>query len=829
MEITEAACPPSTATTADREVLDTFRRWGYLQAQIDPLGRLAPAPHPELDALHGPAAERARAIYCGAIGAELMHIPDPVRRRWLVERMEGPTPAFDRRQVLERLLHAELFEQVLQSRYLGNKRFSVEGITALIPLLDETVREIGDRGAEQVVLAMSHRGRLNVMAHTVGVSTESLFAGFEDVDPRSVLGGGDVKYHLGATGHNPLDRERRVRIHLVSNPSHLEAVHPVALGRAHAKQVRMGPEGPRKVVPIVLHGDAAFAGQGVMAEALNLAGLPGFDVGGTIHVVVNNMIGFTTEPFQLHASRFATDIARRLPIPVFHVNGEDLAAVVRVARMAVDYRWEFGSDVVIDLIGYRRHGHSEVDDPTITQPRLYRQIKQHPELWRLYAEEIGMSENELAALVARVRGELEEAQQAARRLQKKPSLRDLPSYWAGFVGGRYDASYEVETGLAAEEIAALAGRLAAVPAGFHLHPKIAKLLKERLEMGEGKRPFDFGTAEAMAFASLVKAGVPVRLTGQDAERATFSQRQAILIDVETEAEYFPLAHVSDGQASFEVHNSMLSEAAVMGFEYGYSRDFPEALVLWEAQFGDFANGAQIIIDQFLAAAEDKWGLLSGLVLLLPHGYEGQGPEHSSARIERYLQLAGEDNIQVCQPASAAQYFHLLRRQALRKWRKPLVVFTPKSMLRHPAATSPRESLMRDRFLPVLPDHQVTRGARRVLLCSGKIRHELREERDRRGVRDTAILSLDQLYPFPKADLEAALADHHDAVEVVWVQEEPANMGAHFYVMPRLEDVVRRASLRSIKRSASASPATGSAKAHALEQKSLLTLAFTTRD
>jgi 2-oxoglutarate dehydrogenase E1 component len=468
-----------------------------------------------------------------------------------------------------------------------------------------------------------------------------------------------------------------------------------------------------------------------------------------------------------------------------------------------------------------------VDDPTITQPALYRRIKEHPQLWQLWAREIGAGREEIDALVARVRGELEAAQAAAAKLEKKPSLRELPAYWGPYRGGRYDPADEVETGLPPAEIEALAARLTSGPEGFHLHAKVRRLLAERAEMGRGQRPIDFGMAEALAFASLVRQGVPVRLSGQDSVRGTFNHRQALLLDVEDETRHLPLQHVAGGQAAFAVYNSMLSEAAVLAFEYGYSRDFPEALVAWEAQFGDFVNGAQIVIDQFLAAGEDKWGLLSGLTLLLPHGYEGQGPEHSSARIERFLQLAAEDNLQVAQPATAAQYFHLLRRQALRAWRKPLVVFTPKSMLRHPLAASHRESFSRERFLPVLPDRMVVEGVRRVLLCSGKIRHELAEERDRRGAREAAILSLDQLYPFPAQELAAELARHPRAAEVVWVQEEPANMGPLFYVLPRIEEVVRKAAVRSIKRSASASPATGSPKAHQLEQRSLLTLAFTT--
>jgi len=820
--------PPISSTPSDREIVDTFRRWGYLQARLDPLGRLPPLPHSELDALSGPLAEAARAMYCGPIGAEFMHIADPVRRAWVAAQMEAPAPVFDRRRVFERLLRTELFEQVLQGRYLGSKRFSIEGITALVPLLDEMILALGGRGVHQVILAMSHRGRLSVMAHVVGLPPAHLFAGFEDVDPRSVLGSGDVKYHLGATGHHPLDPEQRLRIHLVSNPSHLEVVHPVALGRTRAKQVRFGEEGRRRVVAIILHGDGAFAGQGVTAEALSLSELPGFEVGGALHVVVNNLIGFTTDPDELHGGRFATDVARRLPIPIFHTHGEDLGATIRAARMAVGFRSEFGSDVVVDLIGYRRHGHSEVDDPTLTHPKLYAAIREHPRLYQLYAREIGIPEAEVEAFEARVRRELDDAQTAAARMEKKPSLRDLPPYWAPYHGGRHRSEDEADTGIAPELVDELTARLTTPPEGFRVHPKIRRLLAERALMGRGERGVDFGMAEALAFASLLRQGVPVRLTGQDSVRGTFSHRQSVWVDTEEESGYCPLKHIAPDQAPFEVYNSMLSEAAVLGFEYGYSRDFPDGLVAWEAQFGDFVNGAQIVLDQFIAAGEDKWGLLSGLVLLLPHGYEGQGPEHSSARIERFLQLAAEDNIQIAQPSTAAQYFHLLRRQALSKWRKPLIVFTPKSMLRHPAATSVRESFTRDRFLEVLPDWEVRAGARRVLLTTGKLRHELREERERRGLGDVAILTLEQLYPFPAEALRQALAEHPDAVEVVWVQEEPANMGPYSYCMPRLEEVVRKVPLRSIKRSASASPATGSTKAHQLEQKSLLTLAFTTR-
>jgi 2-oxoglutarate dehydrogenase E1 component len=498
--------------------------------------------------------------------------------------------------------------------------------------------------------------------------------------------------------------------------------------------------------------------------------------------------------------------------------------VIRVGRIATDYRYTFGTDVVVDLMGYRRHGHSEVDDPTITQPLLYKAIKEHPPLWEIYSEDIGVEDGQTR--VQAIRAEFEDAQKKAGSLTKKPTLRDLPSYWDQYTGGRYKPEYEVETGLSAEELREITAPLTTYPADFHIHPKVKKLLEQRAEMGVGKRAVDYGMAEALAFGSLVKAGVPVRLSGQDSRRGTFNQRHSVLLDIENEQEYVPLQHISDGQARCEIYNSTLSEAGVLGFEYGYSRDYPEALVLWEAQFGDFANVAQAVIDQFISAGEDKWKLLSGVVLLLPHGYEGQGPEHSSARIERFLQLAARDNFQICQPSNAAQYFHLLRRQALRKWRKPLIVFTPKSMLRHPDASSAIEDFARPHFLNVLPDMEVS-AATRVLLCTGKIGHELRDERKKRKDDSTAIVFLEQMYPFPEAELSAELERHASARDIVWVQEEPANMGAMPYVLPRLRHLAGERHVLSVKRSASASPSTGSAKAHEMEQKTLLSLAFST--
>ena len=816
----------SSASNPERErVFDAFRRWGYLEADLDPLGFLQPEPHPELQ-VDDEFAHEARRIYSGTIGVEFAHIADPERRRWIQERMEGSSqPEVDQEHVLDQLIRAELFEQVLQKRYLGSKRYSLEGIAALIPLVDEIIEAASERGAVELVMGMSHRGRLNVIVQVAQRAPEEVFAGFEDVDPRSVLGSGDVKYHMGATGEYETRSGAKVHIHLVSNPSHLEAVDPVTVGRTRAKQDRAGEDGRKKYLPLLVHGDAAFAGQGITAETLNLADLKGYSVGGTVHIIANNLLGFTTLYNEEHSSRFSAQLARRQSIPIFHVNAEDMDAVIRVGRMALEYRYTFGSDVVVDLIGYRRHGHSEVDDPTVTQPLLYKAIKEHPPLWEVYAEDIGAEKVE--ERVAQVRAEYEAAQQKAASLTKKPVLRELPKYWDEFKGGRYKPQYEVDTGLTGEELRALTERLIAYPEGFHIHPKVKKLLEQRGEMGTGKRAVDYGMAEALAFASLVKAGVPVRLSGQDTRRGTFNQRHSVLVDIEDEHESVPLERVSQDQARCEIYNSPLSEAGALGFEYGYSRDYPETLVLWEAQFGDFANVAQAVIDQFISAGEDKWNLLSGLVLLLPHGYEGQGPEHSSARIERFLQLAARDNFQICQPSNAAQYFHLLRRQALRHWRKPLVLFTPKSMLRHPDANSPIEDFTHRRFLPVLPDTEVS-DARRILICTGKIGHELRMERQKRKDNSTAILFLEQLYPLPEQELADAIQQHASARDIVWVQEEPANMGALFYMLPRLRHIAGERSVLSVKRSASASPSTGSAKAHEVEQKTLLTLAFTTK-
>ena len=806
---------------AREATFDIFRRWGYLQASLDPLGQyLAPEPFPT-PAPDDPDSEEARSYYCSSIGAEFMHIPSPEKRAWIQEQLEKECPAYDTSRIMTGLIRADLFEQVAQQRYLGTKRFSLEGLTALIPFLDQLFSTAADNGATHGLFGMAHRGRLNVMVNTVGRRSEEIFTKFEDVDPRSIMGGGDVKYHMGATGNLITANGKTIELHLASNPSHLEAVNPVVVGRARAYQERAGKDGRARVIPVVIHGDAALAGQGVTAETINLASLHGYDVGGTIQVVTNNLLGFTANPEESNSSRFSTDLCKRLPVPIFHVNAEDPAAVVRVAEIAANYRYTFGSDVVVDLIGYRRHGHSEVDDPTVTQPRRYAAIKDHAPLYKLYAERLGI---DITGEISRIQNELLEDQKVASKATHKPKLHSLPAYWSPYYGGALREDDNPHTGIDSAEAASLTTALTTAPTGFHVHPKVEKLLAQRAEMGQGKKPFDYGMAELLAYASLLKAGTPVRLTGQDSQRGTFNQRHSVFIDTDTEERFSPLDRISPEQAHWEVYNSPLSEAACLGFEYGFSRDFPEALVLWEAQFGDFANGAQIIIDQFISASEAKWNLLSGVVLLLPHGYEGQGPEHSSARMERYLQLAAQDNIQIAQPSTAAQYFHLLRRQALRKWRKPLVVFTPKSMLRHPDALSPVAEFDRPDFLNVLPDNEA-KNARRILVCSGKIGHNLRVERARRKVNNVAIVFVEQLYPFPEEELSAALAQHPTAEEIVWVQEEPANMGPYTYIRPLLDRLAGDRSVLKVTRTASASPATGSAKAHELEEKTLIDLAF----
>ena len=625
---TLTATTPAGVQQEREQIFDVFRRWGYLQASLDPLGQfLPPEPFPITSVPEGDIAAEARRYYCGNFAVEFMHIPSLEQRQWLQDQIERPAPTPDQHHVLTQLIRADLFEQVIQQRYLGTKRFSLEGLTVLIPFLDQVFATTSSAGVTRSIIAMAHRGRLNVMTNTIGRSPAEIFAKFEDVDPRSTLGGGDVKYHMGATGEYTSPTGEVMALHLASNPSHLEAVNPVVMGRARAYQIRIGKQGKQRVLPIILHGDAAFAGQGITAESLNMSSLAGYSIGGTMHIITNNLLGFTANPEESNSTRFATDLAKRLPIPIFHVNGEDPDTAMRIAVIASEYRQRFHADVVVDLIGYRRYGHNEADDPTVTQPRRYAVIKERPFLYQLYAKALGV--DPVAEAKSIQEGFLAD-QTAATKVEHKPVLSKLPEYWDPYNGGELsDADAQITTGISADRVLELSRLATSYPAGFHIHPKVQKLYEQRLEMAEGKRPFDYGFAELLAYASLLTKGTHVRLAGQDSQRGTFNQRHSVLVDTQTEVRYAPLDHMTETQARFEVHNSLLSEAAALGFEYGYARDYPEALVLWEAQFGDFVNGAQTIIDQFIAAGESKWGLLSGVVMLLPHGYDGQGPEHSS--------------------------------------------------------------------------------------------------------------------------------------------------------------------------------------------------------
>jgi 2-oxoglutarate dehydrogenase E1 component len=811
---------------------DAYRRWGYLQADLDRLGRLEPYEHPDIaDAAEGADGEsmaKWRHVYCGAIGVEFMHIVDPERCNWVAAWMETDRAASkpDEHGIVVRIARSELFERFVHARYVGGKRYSIEGVAGVIPLLDSIIDTFVDGGGELAMIAMSHRGRLNVLTNIANVPAADIFAGMEDVDPRSVLGSGDVKYHLGATGKHTTPAGNTIEIRLSSNPSHLEVVDPVLMGRVRAKQDRAGVGAVHKVLGITLHGDAAFAGQGVVPETLNLVHLPGYRVGGTIRIIVNNLIGFTAPFPKLHSSRFSSDVAKRLSVPIIHVNGEDPLAVCRAGQFAVEYRSRFGDDVIVDIIGYRRYGHSEVEDPSITQPVLYKKIEKRPMLWEMFAEQIGETPEAIEAVRDKIWKELESEHEIGRSKLHRPVLHRLPTYWDPYRGGPYIPALEVDTSLPGERLLEIARKITTAPEDFNVHPKIQRLFDQRMKMALGEKPVDWGMAEALAMGTLLWEGIPVRLSGQDCGRGTFNQRHAAIIDAENGTVYHPLAHMHSGQGRFTVIDSPLSESAPLGFEYGYSRDYPDALVCWEAQFGDFANVAQPIIDQFVCAGEDKWRLLSGLVILLPHGFEGQGPEHSSARIERFLQLAAEDNIQICQPSISCQYYHLLRRQALRLWRKPLVIFTPKGLLRAPVASSPIDAFASGGcFKLVLPDNLIE-DAERILICSGKITHELKAERDRREDGKTAIICIAQLYPFPKDELKEELRRHPNARKIVWVQEEPGNKGALAFVRPHLQRLLGDRHLVTVKRSESASPATGSVNAHKLEQQALIRLAFT---
>jgi len=786
----------------------------------------------------GEFVRRLEETYCRHIGAEFRNIEEPEVRAWLQTRMEATNnrlelSAAEQERILSKLLDAELFEQFLHTKFVGAKRFSLEGAESIIPLLDLVIEACGRHKVEEVVIGMAHRGRLNVLANIMDKHLEEIFAGFEDKNPEGMLGRGDVKYHMGYSSDRVTSSGNSVHLTLSFNPSHLEFVNPVVEGRVRAKQDRRGDHARKAVVPLLIHGDAAFIGQGVVAETINMSALRGYTTGGTVHVVINNQIGFTTTWEDSRSTRYCTDIVRMLRCPVFHVNGEDPEAVAQVVSLAMDFRQRYGRDVVIDLYCYRRYGHNEADEPRFTQPLMYSAIDKKPTVREEYVKRViemgALTQERVSEIESGRRKTLEEALHATRSSKKAAPTYALQGLWSGYKGGRDTDTPEIPTAVSVERLAKLVEGSTAVPDGFNVHPKLVKLLETRRAVIDGTTPIDWGTAETLAYASLVMEGTPVRLSGQDARRGTFSHRHAVLHDTHTGRRYTPLAFMGDKRSRFEVWDSPLSEAGVLGFEYGYSLDWPDGLVIWEAQFGDFCNGAQVIIDQFICSSEDKWYRLSGLVLLLPHGFEGQGPEHSSARLERWLNLCAEDNMQVCNLSTPAQFFHSMRRQVLRPIRKPLIIMSPKSLLRHPKAASVLKDLSDGEFHRIIPDQSDAdpRQVKRVILCSGKIYYELDEARQKAGRNDIAIIRIEQLYPLRSDEIAAALAPYADGTELLWVQEEPFNMGAWYYMHARLPEMIKgRLPLRCVSRPESASPATGSNGAHKIEQARLIDQAIT---
>ncbi len=761
------------------------------------------------------AINHLRQTYCRSVGVEYMHLQDPAERKWLRERMEATQnrPAFsgdEKTRIFRKLTEASRFEQFIHRKYLGQKRFSVEGADVIVPMIDALFAHAANAyDCRQVVLGMTHRGRLSVQTNILNKPYEDVFREFEDqYNPEAEVGAGDVKYHKGFHGQITTLHDKAVDIIMADNPSHLESVDPVVEGMARAGLDEMGRENTRQLMPLLLHGDAAFTGQGIVAETLNMSQLDGYHTGGTVHIVVNNQIGYTALPEDLRSTRYATDIAKSLMIPIFHVHGENPEAAVHTIQLACDYRMAHGKDVVIDVVCYRRYGHNEGDEPYFTQPLMYERIKNRPTIDELYAEQLKEKQVLEDAQIKSIRDETQQCIQAAfDKAREEKQAEEKDSVDAGEVPVAFNTSLHVDTRVDASHLNELAETLNAVPEAFQLHRKLSGLLKKRREAVQNGQGIDWGNAEALAFATIVDDGIAVRLCGQDSQRGTFSQRHSVLFDTETNDEYVPLNHVGENQARFEAINSLLSEAGALGFEYGYSVMRPEALTLWEAQFGDFINNAQAIIDLYIAAGEAKWGCKSGLVMLLPHGYEGQGPEHSSARFERFLQLAADDNLCVCNPSTPAQYFHLLRRQAVGQVRKPLVVLTPKSLLRHPKAVATLGDLAEGHFHPVIDDRQAGEDVEKVVLVSGKLYYELAKARDELGRTDMAIVRVEQLYPFAEEAIDEIVTKYESCDNWVWAQEEPANMGAWQYIRPLFE---RRFSLplTYVGRKAAASPATG---------------------
>ena len=828
-------------------LINMYRVRGHLVAHLNPLGSEIPS-HPELELsryglsvwdldrtfITGGLGDRRQAslrdilrilqeAYCGTIGLEFMHIQEPDQRIWLQQRMENIDRTEwlqpeEKRRILTRLNDAEAFERFLHTKYIGHKRFSLEGNESLIPMVDRLLTHATEAGISNVVMGMAHRGRLNVLANILNKGYDRIFREFEgNLDPLSREGTGDVKYHLGADGTFSSPSGASLHVTLASNPSHLEAVNPVVEGMARALQDMRGDRAHQWTLPLLVHGDAAFAGQGVVAETLNMSALAGYRTGGTVHIVVNNGIGFTTSPSDARSSVYATDVAKMVQAPIFHVNGDDPEACVRVCDLALAFRNTFRKDVVVDVIGYRRHGHNESDEPAFTQPKMYARIRDKRSVRKLYTELLvnrgDMTLEEAERMLDDFHDRLEAAF-AATRESTPPEVCLLPATEDRFQHQQPPPSVTLDT------LQQIAERLATLPDGFSVHPKLARLLASRRE-SVTRGTMDWGTAELLALGTLLLEGVPVRMAGQDTRRGTFSQRHSTLVDQVTGEPWVPLQHLDPGQAPFMVIDSLLSEYAAMGFEYGYSVAWPETLVVWEAQFGDFANGAQIIIDQFLAASEEKWRQLSGLVLLLPHGHEGQGPEHSSARLERFLQLCAANNMRVAVPTTAAQYFHLLRSQAHLEQRRPLVVLTPKSLLRAEEAKADAAALTSGVFQPLLADPEPPGRPERLVLCSGKVVYDLLRHRREHSLDSATIVRVEQVYPFPSPQIGDLLERHGTIREVCWVQEEPRNMGAWTFVAPQLREVLDDRPLYYAGRAANPSPATGSFRLHEMEQQRLV--------
>ncbi len=856
------------------QLVRAYRIIGHLEADLDPLKITPRQPHPQLDpafygfhdaemdkpifidGVMGMESATPRQItdllqrtYCGRIGYEFMHITDAEQKDWLQRRIEGPdkdiafTPE-GKKAILNKLIEGEGFEKFASARFVGTKRFGLDGGEATIPALEQIIKRGGQLGVKEIVLGMAHRGRLNILVNVMGKPYRQLFHEFQGggANPSDVEGSGDVKYHLGASSDREFDG-RQVHLSLTPNPSHLEIVNPVVLGKARAKQHQLGDNQSRSsVLPLLIHGDAAFSGQGVVAECFAASGTKGFRTGGTIHFIINNQIGFTTAPIYSRSSPYCTDVALMVQAPIFHVNGDDPEAVVHAARIATEFRQLFHKDVVLDMICYRRFGHNEADEPAFTQPLMYRVIKDHATTLQLYSKKLvaegTVTDADIAAMQSAFNQRLDEEYDASKA--HLPNRADwLDGRWAGMASAPKNSDRRGETGVPEDMLKKVGKALVTAPDGFHLHKTIARQLEAKAQMFETGKGFDWATAEALAFGTLLDEGTDVRLSGQDASRGTFSQRHSALVDQESEERYLPLNHIREGQGEFEVVDTLLSEEAVLGFEYGYTTADPKTLVLWEAQFGDFANGAQVVMDQFISSGEMKWLRMSGLVLLLPHGYEGQGPEHSSARLERYLQLCAQDNMQVCVPTTPANYFHMIRRQMHRAFRKPLVVMTPKSLLRHKRCVSFLADMeSRNSFHRVLRDQaEVVPGAttvklvkdadiKRVVICSGKVYFDLMEEREKRDEGRVQILRLEQLYPFPDNVLAEEL-NRFPTAEIVWCQEEPKNQGAWSFVAPRLEALMGgKARPHYVGRPEYASTAAGLMKQHLAELAAFLNDALT---